>query len=266
MQNASQAIDDAIKEVTRLRKVLSRNEDKQIQSVEERDSIKATSLSWFNAHRKVVVAALSDVAVSDVDASYKKLLASCEKRPSRASAKSELKSLHSRLVAMRAEKAIDLTSSPSMSVSDAPPQFSKLVSDPRMQEILRRRWVECTACLDARIPLAATVMMGGLLEGLLLARINQEPNKAAIFTAKNAPKEKKTGTALSLRDWGLSDFIAVAHELKWISVSAKDVGIVLRDYRNYIHPQKQFSHGIDLAPEDALILWGVTKSISIQLL
>ena len=135
-----------------------------------------------------------------------------------------------------------------------------------MQEILKRRWIECTACLDAGVPLAATVMMGGLLEGLLLARINQESNQTPIFTAKSAPKDKKTGNPLPLRDWGLSNFISVAHELKWISESAKDVGVVLRDYRNYIHPQKELSHGVDLSPDDALILWGVTKSISIQLL
>jgi hypothetical protein len=44
----------------------------------------------------------------------------------------------------------------------------------------------------------------------------------------------------------LKDFIDVVHELGWITVSAKDVGAVLRDYRNYIHPQKQLSHNVHL--------------------
>jgi hypothetical protein len=56
------------------------------------------------------------------------------------------------------------------------------------------------------------------------------------------------------------------NELKWISESAKDVGAVLRDYRNYIHPHKEFSHGVNLSAADAAVLWGVTKSISHQLL
>jgi hypothetical protein len=266
MLNAAQAIDLAIKEVARLKTVLSKSKDKQIQSGDERNSIKATSLSWFNAHRNAVIAALADSELSDIDASYKKLLESCEKRPARAGVTSEVKALHAKLVKVRSEKVIELMPKHSLSSSDSPPSFSKLVSDSKMQEILKKRWIECTSCLDAGVPLAATVMMGGLLEGLLLARINQESNKTSIFTAKATPKDKKTGNPFSLKDWGLSDFISVAHELKWISESAKDVGVVLRDYRNYIHPQKEFSHGVDLRPADALILWGITKSISLQLL
>lgn len=64
----------------------------------------------------------------------------------------------------------------------------------------------------------------------------------------------------------LKNFIDVAHELGWISNSAKDVGAVLGEYRNYIHPQKELSHGIVLTNEDAAIVWGVAKSISSQLL
>lgn len=109
-------------------------------------------------------------------------------------------------------------------------------------------------------------MMGGLLEGLLLARVNREPNQQPIRTAKAAPKDRKTGTPLPLKDWTLKDFIDVAHELRWVTVSAKDVSIVLRDYRNYIHPQKELSHGVTLQSEDASVLWEVAKSISKQLL
>jgi len=64
----------------------------------------------------------------------------------------------------------------------------------------------------------------------------------------------------------LKNFIDVAHELGWISQSAKDVGVVLGEYRNYIHPQKELSHGVVLTKDDGAILWGVAKSISKQLL
>jgi len=64
----------------------------------------------------------------------------------------------------------------------------------------------------------------------------------------------------------LKNYIDVAHELQWISESAKDVGVVLRDYRNFIHPQKELSHGVVLKSDDASILWEVAKSISKQLL
>jgi hypothetical protein len=59
-----------------------------------------------------------------------------------------------------------------------------------MQEILARRWSEVHACIGANANLAATVMMGGLLETLLLARINVVVNKAAIFTAKKCAERQ----------------------------------------------------------------------------
>jgi hypothetical protein len=82
--------------------------------------------------------------------------------------------------------------------------------------------------------MAATVMMGGLLESLFLARVNREPNQKPIFTANAAPKDGKTSNPKSLREWGLADYIAVAHELGWISQAANGVSDVLRDYRNYM--------------------------------
>src|SRR5207248_2621685 len=110
-----------------------------------------------------------------------------------------------------------------------------------------------------------TVMMGGILEGLLLARINQLPNQGPVHTATAAPKDK-AGKTLLLKDWGLKNFIDVAHELQWITTTAKDIGEVLRDYRNYIHPQKEFSHGISLTTGDAEMLWNITKSMITQIL
>jgi hypothetical protein len=135
-----------------------------------------------------------------------------------------------------------------------------------MQRILTNRWTECARCLEIEAPLAATVMMGGLVESLLLARINQAVDKTPIVNAKTAPKDKKTGKAQNLKDWGLRDFIAVAHELGWISPTTKDVGGVLMEYRNYIHPHKEHSHGITISPDDARTLWEVAKSVSRQVL
>lgn len=109
-------------------------------------------------------------------------------------------------------------------------------------------------------------MMGGLVEGLLLAKVNSQPTLANVFTAKAAPKDRKTGNPLPLSEWTLKHYIDVAHELRWISQSARDVSVVLRDYRNYIHPQKELSHGVALSEGDAALLWEVSKSIARQVL
>lgn len=52
----------------------------------------------------------------------------------------------------------------------------------------------------------------------------------------------------------------------WITHSAKGVGEVLRDYRNYIHPHKELSHGIPIETDDAVLLWEVSKTISRQVI
>jgi hypothetical protein len=109
-------------------------------------------------------------------------------------------------------------------------------------------------------------MMGGLLESLFLARINREPNKQPIFTSTAAPKDSKTQQPLSLREWSLKDYIAVSHQLGWIPQSVHDVSQVLRDYRNYIHPQKELSHQLALTAADAEMFWTVSRAIALRLL
>jgi hypothetical protein len=107
--------------------------------------------------------------------------------------------------------------------------------------------------------------MGGLLETLLLARINIVVNKAAIFTAKSAPKDR-AGKTLALSDWKLVAMVEVAHEVGWITKSVKDVGNVLREFRNYIHPHKEHTDGVRIETEDVRMFWEVCKTISRQIL
>jgi hypothetical protein len=172
-----------------------------------------------------------------------------------------LKQLRQLLIALRT--AVVNVAAPTPT-NDTPPDFSAL-ANAEMQAVLIGRWNECIRCIGASAPMAATVMMGGLLETLLLARINREPNKAPIFTATTAPRDR-AGKTFPLSDWGLKDFIAVCHELNWIGVSAKEVAVVLRDFRNYIHPNKQLTHGVHLKDDDAILFWDVSKTITRQLL
>ena len=111
--------------------------------------------------------------------------------------------------------------------------------------------------------MAAVVMMGGLLEGLLLARLNALGDKGPAFRATAAPRDKN-GSVLPLRDWTLRHFLDVGHELGWIARSARDVGVVLRDYRNYVHPEKQRSHAVSITAADAATLWADTISLANQ--
>jgi len=262
MTDSQQALDDALRRCDFLQALLRRKSTRQVWAEDERGTIKATCLAWFNNQNPKIAVQLDAGALTSADAIYHRMLKASELAGSRSQYRQSLKELRAELLEIRAKQM----SAVSKRTADVTPSFTVLIPDARMQSILERRWNECVLCLNAPAPMAATVMMGGLLEGLLLARVNKEPSQQPIFTSAGAPRDRVSGKTLPLKEWTLKNFIDVAHELGWISESAKDVSIVLRDYRNYIHPQKELSHGIALKPQDATVLWEVAKSISKQLL
>jgi hypothetical protein len=72
------------------------------------------------------------------------------------------KDIYNSLVQLRSSNMSKLASA---ATADTPPDFSKLISDAAMQGILQKRWTECVICMSYGAPLAAAVMVGGLLEG-----------------------------------------------------------------------------------------------------
>ncbi len=265
MNEAAAALDSAIEEAERLRRFLNKDKSRQVRAKGERDQIKATALAWFNNHKPVANQRLSDADLSEVDTAYSKILSWSARNSTRSLYLSAAKTLVRLLVNLRSEVVAQKPKRGGRT-SDSSPPFAPLIADAQMQQILARRWEECVVCIKANAPLAATVMMGGLLEALLLARVNREADKSAIFKAKAAPKDRKSGKTMQLKDWTLADYIDVAHELGWISVAARDVSVVLRDYRNYVHPYKELSHGVILSADDASLLWEINKSLSRQVL
>jgi hypothetical protein len=263
MTTVMDCVDLALVEIDRLRKFLKKKTTAQVRSGDERSITKATALAWFNAHRTILSILDASANFQTADARYKQLLEASSRATSRTMYNGLLKALREALIALRSESASK--TAPSTATSDHPPSFAPLIPDPQMQGILAERWCECVKCISAGAPLSATVMMGGLLEALLLGRVNRETTKAPTFQAKSAPKDKN-GQPKPLTDWTLKNYIDVAHELGWISVSAKDIGEVLRDYRNYIHPFKQLSHSINLTNDDALLLWEVSKAVTRQVI
>ncbi len=261
MSDLIESIENAISESKRLRARITKLKSAQVRNSEDKAVIKATAYAWFRNHRPVLLAGTDEDSLVQLDAEYNFLADSSERATSKLIYIRQLKTMVELLVALR-PALLAWRAKPAS--PDVPPNFAPLVPDKAMQAILERRWAECIACIEASAPMAATVMMGGLLETLLLARILRERDKDPIFKANTAPKV--AGKALPLKEWGLRNFIDVAHEFGWISQGAKDVGEVLRDYRNYVHPQKEYSHGIKLTAEDAIMFWEISKSISRQVI
>jgi hypothetical protein len=256
-------IERSIAEVERARKRVARGASKQVTRVDEIDYLKSVAYAWFKSHRLVVAPAAPTEAVNMVDAAFQKIMTATVRHAARSTYVDEL---HAAKKALSTLRATSLVSSVLVVTSESPPNFSGLASDAVMRAILVRRWEECQKCLRVGAHLAATVMMGGLLEALFVAKANQMTDKSRLFKAKATPLDPKTRKPLALTEWTLRPYIDVGAEIGWITQSGRDVAAVLRDYRNYVHPEKERAHGIVLNDHDSSMLWEVSKSLARQLL
>jgi hypothetical protein len=255
-------IEAAISEVTKARESLLRVKSRQVAGADERRRLKEVAFLWVKRHRDHLVG----LDVGAVDEAYQRVLDATSRLAARSTYSIAFKDAKTALVAVRRLVTTGARAGTNGHPSPPPPPaFDALTPDSTMQKILVRRWNEVEKCIAGEANLAATVMMGGLMETLLLARIKLVANKASIFTAKNAPKDK-AGKTLTLDEWKLVAMVEVAHELDWITKSSKDVGNVLRDFRNYIHPHKEHADRLTIAPDDVRMFWEVCKTISHQIL
>jgi hypothetical protein len=259
---ATDPLASVLQELTSARKIVVRSTNRQIRNREDRDILSATAFAWFQSHRKRVPATADSNLLEQANAAYRTILDATAKNSAQGTYLQAIDSAREAVIGLRSSVA-SATFGP---LVETAPDFSPLVGDATMRAILERRWDECQKCLGAGADLAAIVMMGGLLEALFVARANRMANKSALFKAKATPLDSKTKKPIDLRDWTLGPYIDVGHELRWITKSGKDVAAVLRDYRNYIHPEKERSHGIVLTPHDSAMLWDVTKNLSRQVL
>jgi hypothetical protein len=254
---------EVLRELDRARKIVKRTSNRQVRSREDRDTISAIANAWFHSHRKRL--RVDHAYLAPLNSLYKAILDYSDRNTTKDAylhtideAKEELRTLRGHLLLADPGKPLDTA-----------PDFSPLVSDPAMRAILERRWYECQRCLSVAADLAAVVMMGGLLEALFVARANsmKPPDRAKLFKCAAAPKDPVNKNKVrDLRDWMLGSYIDVALEMQWITRPAKDIATVLRDYRNYIHPEKERSYGVALTSTDSAMLWDVTRNLARQVL
>ena len=138
------------------------------------------------------------------------------------------------------------------------PDFHRLVQDDSLARILSFRWQEAQRCVQAGAYLAAVVMMGSILEGILLHRFENDLEVAN--RASSSPKNQRIGKPKPINEWSLSDLIDVAHEVGWLEGDVKRFSHALRESRNLVHPYVQRLHG-DLPDEDTCsICWQVVQA------
>jgi len=267
MQKGINIIDNTIRELENLKKVLNRKKTNQVSTSDEINLIKATAYSWIKSYKPKFEVFKNIIDVSEVNNKYCKLLNYSENKSRRNSYIALLKILKISLIKLRSE-IINSNISGELLVKEPAlkPNFSILITDPKMIIILEKRWAEIENCLNCNAPLAATVMMGGLLESVLMAKINKLEDKNILFKQKSTPINSKTNKPKMLSEWMLKDFIDVSCEIKIISKPLADFSRIIRDYRNYIHPEKELRMSESIEIGDAKMFWDVTRNLIGQLI
>lgn len=258
---------NAIIELESLKKNLNKKKTNQVNSVDEKNLIKATSYSWIKSYQpKLSIFLNNSVEISKIHDSYCSLLNFSDKKTTRNVYKGIIKQLKNDLIELRSI-IIKKNTIGEITYNDSStmPDFSVLISDSAMIRIIHKRWVEIEACLKHEAPLASTVMMGGLLESVLMAKINRFNDRSILFKQKSTPKDSKNKPK-QLGEWMLKDYIDVLSELKIITKPAADFSRLIRDYRNYIHPEKELRMGESIVIGDAKLFWATTINLIEQIL
>jgi hypothetical protein len=143
--------------------------------------------------------------------------------------------------------------------SPAPVNLKKdiavVVRDRSIVEVLRVRLDEASTCRDHGASLAAVILLGSILEGVLLDVTSR--SLAVAMRAKRAPKDRQGRPQQDLSRWRLEHFIDVAHELHWIQADVPSFAHSLRRYRNLVHPNAQLEIG-DFPDSDTVdVCWSV---------
>jgi hypothetical protein len=118
-------------------------------------------------------------------------------------------------------------------------RLDAIVSDPDFGLQLNARLDEAHTCWKSGACIAAIIMLGSILEGVLYDVACTQ------HTAGKAPSDH------------LETLINLAGRNGWIAQDVVDYVDVLRNHRNLVHPKKQFTQGYSSDEDTVLISWNV---------
>ena len=109
---------------------------------------------------------------------------------------------------------------------------------PGLGKVLADRWREAQICRNTGCHIAAVMLIGTILEALLLSRASEASTD--LHRARHAPMTA-SGQLRPLQEWNLTELIAVALELGWLTAAPRNFPAALRKFRSLIHPWEQVS-------------------------
>ena len=120
------------------------------------------------------------------------------------------------------------------------PDLEKLPVEAEVAEIIEARLIEVQIVFQVRGYLSVIFLCGSVLEAILLGSARKDPER---FGRSAACPKKRDGAKKKIHDWSLSELIDVACDIGLIKQDVKKFSHVLRDFRNYIHPNEQIKSG-----------------------
>ncbi|SEP05853.1 hypothetical protein [Actinacidiphila rubida] len=124
--------------------------------------------------------------------------------------------------------------------------MAEIIREPRMAALLQRRLDEAQTCYANGAHVAAIIMLGSLLEGVLLTVI--EERNASLLRGKDP-------------DYiGLKALIDICHQADWIDVDVERFSQALREYRNFVHPRREFREAHTPDRDTLTVSWHVVNS------
>ncbi|HBE73195.1 MAG TPA: hypothetical protein DDW31_03760 [candidate division Zixibacteria bacterium] len=116
------------------------------------------------------------------------------------------------------------------------PDFVRLTRDVTLSGMLESRMWEIAVCLKHKAHLAAIILMGTILEGVMLSVVHNNPKESNV--SPKAPRDPH-GRIKHFADWTLTDLAEVARERGWITLEENKFVYLLKEYRRLIHPWEQ---------------------------
>lgn len=137
-------------------------------------------------------------------------------------------------------------------------RLTKKINNPTLRFMIYNDLQEVQRNLSAKSWKSACILCGGIIEEVLINRLNQEkPQELEKIFYRNYPKEKYPG----IEHLYLTQLINIATGLSIISANFSKLCSGIKDYRDLIHPSVVIRNKVNCSENIAYLAWTFTLEI-----
>jgi hypothetical protein len=143
-----------------------------------------------------------------------------------------------------------------------PPDFERrirgLLCDQQTADALARRITETRVAQSGGAHTLALIGIGSIVEGLLLALLLERDEDVR---RNGIPDTERPGKRVPADFAPMKLLIDIAHQRGWIQLDAKNFMHTVRDFRNFVHPRKEWTHQPDFDGDSVRLCWAPVHAI-----